>query len=252
MFPAEELNSPARDGPACPELFLAPHMFLARTGSSLIFLDLREDSYICIEPRYQAGVSRRLGLPPVAPDSAENSGGADPAALEALLAEMVDGGMLTRDPDKGKAATLLRQPDDIRELLRYGVGGPKVRLRHLAAFLRAVLTAKWRLRFGRIEATVRRVSERRTKRRTEHESERARDLVEIFRKLRPLAMGRKDQCLLNSLALIEFLAAFRLFPAWHFGVRMNEFLAHCWVQDEVTVYNDDVENVCDYALIMKA
>jgi transglutaminase superfamily protein len=228
-------------------------MFVARTGSTWVFLDLREDSYICLEPEYQAAMSRCLGLPPA--DSASDSGEADAEALEALLTEMIGAGMLTRDSGKGKAATLLDQPDDVRELLRYGVGGPKIRIRHIAAFLKAVLSAKWRLRFGHIETTVRHVAERRAKRRlpsVPQDSESSRELVEIFRKLRPLAMGRRDQCLLNSLALIEFLAAFGIFPAWHFGVRMNEFLAHCWVQEETTVYNDDVENVCDYTPIMRA
>jgi hypothetical protein len=235
-------------------LYLTGHVFLARAGCHYVFLDLRQDSYICVDPQFTAYLDFRLDLPPADVAWAVKIDPAVPAAAEDLLAQMIELGILTSDPRNGKKATQLTHVEGIRELPRYGVGGPRIRFGHVAAFLKAAAVAKMLLRLGRIEATVMRITNRRIRSASPapQYSEEVRDLVEIFRKLRPLTMRRKDRCLLNSLALIEFLAAFNVFPAWYFGVRMNEFLAHCWVQEGPTIYDDDVENICDYSIIMRA
>ena len=51
-----------------------------------------------------------------------------------------------------------------------------------------------------------------------------------FNKLRPLVFTARDRCLLDSLALINFLAAQQLYPSWVLGVKTSPFRAHSWVQ----------------------
>jgi hypothetical protein len=42
----------------------------------------------------------------------------------------------------------------------------------------------------------------------------------------------------DSLALVEFLAQWHIFPDWVFGVRVDPFEAHCWVQAVEVVLSD--------------
>jgi hypothetical protein len=61
---------------------------------------------------------------------------------------------------------------------------------------------------------------------------------------------RKHVCLYDSLALVEFLAHYRLFPQWVFGVMAEPFAAHCWVQQDDRVLNDSVDYVRGFTPIM--
>ena len=79
--------------------------------------------------------------------------------------------------------------------------------------------------------------------------ERARSLVSVFDRLRWF-YPRSYLCLFDSLALIHFLARFRVFPDWVFGVIADPFEAHCWVQAGGVVLNDTVERVSRLTPIM--
>jgi hypothetical protein len=79
--------------------------------------------------------------------------------------------------------------------------------------------------------------------------ERLREMVETFGRLRPY-YPRAYLCLFDSLALVNFLAPYGAFPQWVYGVRLNPFAAHCWVQDSGVVLNDVVENVREYTPLM--
>jgi hypothetical protein len=59
-------------------------------------------------------------------------------------------------------------------------------------------------------------------------------------------------CLSDSLALLMFLSQYGLLPYWVFGVRMNPFGAHCWLQEGQTVVNDKLDAVLNYTPIMSA
>jgi hypothetical protein len=48
-------------------------------------------------------------------------------------------------------------------------------------------------------------------------------------------------CLPDALALLDFLARHEVFPDLVFGVRLDPFRAHCWVQAEETVLNDALD-----------
>jgi hypothetical protein len=56
--------------------------------------------------------------------------------------------------------------------------------------------------------------------------------------------------LFDSLALLEFLAVYRFFPRIVFGVVADPFQAHCWLQDDAVVLNDDLERLGKYQPIL--
>ena len=57
-------------------------------------------------------------------------------------------------------------------------------------------------------------------------------------------------CLLDSFALLRFLAGQGHFPQLIMGVRLNPFAAHCWVQQDDMVLNDAVERASTYTPIL--
>lgn len=73
--------------------------------------------------------------------------------------------------------------------------------------------------------------------------------MEKFQYLRPYYI-RKYLCLYDSLALLEFLAHYRIFPQWVFGVTGQPFNAHCWIQESDCVLNDTLEHVRGFTPIM--
>jgi len=120
-------------------------------------------------------------------------------------------------------------------------------------FFTASAFAKLALRTWPFERVIQRV-----KRRKELEgpsaspldAERARKLVEAFARYRVFLFSSKDECLYDSLALLEFLARYGIYPDWVFGVQTRPFAAHCWVQHGDIVFNDTVEHVSGYTPIM--
>ena len=79
--------------------------------------------------------------------------------------------------------------------------------------------------------------------------DRSRELVDIFGRLRSL-FPRRYLCLFDSLALIEFLARYDLFPSWIFGVRLEPWAAHCWVQEAGHIFNEELEEAAGYTPVM--
>ena len=73
--------------------------------------------------------------------------------------------------------------------------------------------------------------------------------VMIFRRLRPL-YPRPYLCLFDALALVEFLARSGHFPTWVFGVQLEPFGAHCWVQIDDRVLNEETEYAREFTPIM--
>lgn len=67
------------------------------------------------------------------------------------------------------------------------------------------------------------------------------------RKLVPLSA--RDRCLLDSLTLLRWLGDLRSGAALVFGVKLNPFAAHCWVQADDLVLNDRLENVAAFTPI---
>jgi hypothetical protein len=103
-------------------------------------------------------------------------------------------------------------------------------------FIKACLVADYFLRFRPFSQAVSRIATR--KGTTPPGSlESMIRLTQVFHALRPF-YPRDYLCLFDSLALLEFLATQQLFPSWVFGVSVDPFEAHCWVQQDSTVLCD--------------
>jgi hypothetical protein len=223
--------------------FLPHHVHFCIRNDSVIFLDVRRDDYTLIEGMTSLAF-RRLCLP------CTETGDERPS-MEALQ-ELVREGLLTDNPHEGKAIAptsteIATVPlVDSEDVLRAQING-----RHSTLFLVACIATSLSLRLRPLEQIV--ASLRRERERAgSHQrldQERARTLTAVFHKLRSL-YPRNYLCLFDSLALLRFLAFYRVFPDWVFGARLEPWAAHCWVQHEDLLFNEDPEIAAAYTPVM--
>lgn len=236
------------------QYLLSNHVFVCVSGDHAILLDLRHDKYMAIPPAHARTLATLVrGWPfPIDRGAMDDSDGGVVAAPVAQL--MLQKELLTMDPACGKEAMPIAMEAPSAALLEdSAVSATDVQLRHIADFVSAALTATIALRFLPIEKVIRRVRRRKLRRRSavrDVDIEAACRLVGIFYRLRPFLFTSRDECLFDSLALVEFLARYRLYPTWVFGVQSAPFVAHCWVQDDGRVFNDTVDHVRNYTPIM--
>ena len=233
--------------PAHSYLLLTKQTFVALTDDTLVFLDLHRDRYSCLERRHTKSVTRLLGLPAPAnvKETLENVTDRERKETAMVVQDLIKSGLVTRDPNNGKRAEYVSQYSDLKEMLGYFPGeGPGVRVSDVVNFFKALIVTQSLLKFASIERIVARVKRRKERlcaKGGATPNERLNELVETYKILKPLVVTVKDQCLFNSLLLIEFLACYRICPNWYFGVRLNEFYAHCWVQDRNIIYDDSIQ-----------
>lgn len=76
------------------------------------------------------------------------------------------------------------------------------------------------------------------------------DRARIFERLSPIFRSRHDACFERSLALLRFLTQDGFRADWVFGVRDEPFLAHCWIEADGYVLNDEVAHTSGYIPIL--
>src|SRR5262249_44541619 len=106
----------------------------------------------------------------------------------------------------------------------------------------AVVLSLWRasrrLRTKHISAIVERArSRRKTSKAHAPDLSQVRRWVAIFGRVRPW-YPQPYWCVLEAVALFDFLAARGVFPTWVFGVQAKPFSAHCWLQIDGLLLND--------------
>ena len=237
-----------------PQFWLTQQTYVCVRGSYFALLDLANDRYFAI-PIEEGRLLTKLvhGWPCPGADSVpiELSGEAGLAVATQLLGLDV----LTTHASAGKDATPIRMALPTANLEIESAANPRARTRHAVALAIATISAA-RLRRRPISIAVRELAHRRD--RELHASGDNFDLlmtqklVGIFHQLRPYFFTSQNKCLFDSLALIEFLRRFGIFPCWVFGVQLAPFAAHCWVQQGCVVLNDTTENVRQYTPIMAA
>jgi hypothetical protein len=235
---------------------LANHVFVCADEEYVVVLDVKQDRYFTLD------AARTAALAPLLPgwpaSATARSGGSSGTELE-LAADkaaepLVQQGWLLELPAVSKEATPVRLPSPEAELLAAAaVESAGIGARAVLTFVFASVFAKLALRFRPFERVIHRVARRKAAHpgASEHlDIAHARQLVDMFARLRVFLFSHREKCLHDSLAQLEFLACYGVFPSWVFGVRARPFVAHCWVQYEDIVFNDTVEHVGGYTPIM--
>jgi Transglutaminase-like superfamily len=229
--------------------FLAPHIFAARVESAVILLDSKSDDYILIEPELAPGflaMLRRGGL------RAAGDCPSSPAGLADLIGELESRGSITPAAQEGKPFELLELIPNSLELPGPRIDAiPRISSGHVAAMVLALIKTAYLLRIRGLRSAIRHVLHLKATHSSRDSRHDPSDLVEIYHRVRPFFYSAKNKCLFNSLSMIIFLSRYGVVPDWWFGVKLKPFEAHCWVEDERWLYNDQYARTWRYTPIMR-
>ncbi|MDC6167802.1 lasso peptide biosynthesis B2 protein [Paucibacter sp. XJ19-41] len=163
-----------------------------------------------------------------------------------------------------EATSTIELDQDLGHGLTSAPGKPHrttVHIRRSLRFVRSVATAACWIRCRTLQAIARDIARRRIQlqgsRAERKEATEADEAIEAMKPalaaydaLRPFVFTARDECLLDSLALLHFLSHEGLAPRWVLGVRTGPFAAHAWVQEGSTVLNDQHEYVRQFRPIL--
>ena len=247
--------SSCRLGKQMQKYFIRKHVFVCISNGYIVLLDLKNDKYICLDKEKSRYLAHLLANGPSDRALKQTFPETPGQNLEKAGRALVETGLLTTKAENGKPDPLTRLEPATSPLLdRQNLYRPKIHAGHVLRFFYACTVASWKLNRWPLQRAVRSVERRR---RLKHEkwSERefteARRLVSIFDLLRPF-FPANYLCLFDSLALVEFLAPYGLFPTWVYGVEAEPFNAHCWIQEGDVLFNDLVDRVRLFTPIMAA
>ena len=265
--------------------FLSPHVHVCLAGKQVVLLDLERDKYLSMAsaspigrwvrgwpaPPADSTVHAADSTAPPADSTAHSAESATPPADSAtriedptspagsdaenrLLARMIEQGLLVKDASLGKEASPVVSEPAEQAIVEYDLNSrPSTTLEHLWRVCTAYTSAKWALRRRPIKEVVEAARLRKKQDSSAGgslDADTVRPLVTAFVYLRPLFFTSKEACLLDSLTLVNFLAGYRIFPEWVFGVKTDPFYAHCWVQQGGFVFNDTPDYIRGFSPIL--
>jgi len=230
--------------------FLSPHVHLCVAGKQVVLLDLERDKYLSMAHAHPIGRWVRGWPTPAVDLTAPGEGASD--AENPLLAKMIAQGLLVKDASVGKEASPAVAESPKYAMVEYDLNSrPRTTLAQFWRVCIAYTAAKWSLKRRPIKEVVQAARLRKKRGSTSTlDAAVVRPLVTSFVHLRPLLYTAKDACLLDSFALVNFLAGYGVFPEWVFGVKTDPFYAHCWVQQGDFVFNDTPDYVRGFSPIL--
>jgi Transglutaminase-like superfamily len=232
---------------------LAQHVFVCVNGEHLVLLDLKKDRYWALEASKTAVLGSLVSGWPVTRSDSDATEDSLSEETTGVIEVLRGRGLLAETIPPGKDATPVSPATPVSELVSETETSPGPPVRSGLTFVRASGIAKIVLRTWPFERVIGRVRRRKALRGPHTpvpDLAYVRKLVEAFGRYRIFLFSSKNECLYDSLALIEFLARHRVYPDWVFGVQTRPFSAHCWVQYGGIVFNDTVEHVSGYTPIM--
>jgi hypothetical protein len=240
-------------------LWLRSHVHACTTPSAIVFLDLRRDVYLSLALRHLSALESLIGgWPRSTPQSgAEPETGMAAAEVAQLLLQRE---LVTADEGAGRSANpattagLALPSVPFQDIFLRQRSPEKVSAVDVCRFLRACLRARSLLSAG-IESAVSRVATRNAGNAcapTDEDLRHALATTLKFRRLRIWFFKADGHCLLHALALIEFLACYRIYPCLVLGVRTDHWGAHSWVQLRDCVLDSSPERARFYTPILVA
>jgi hypothetical protein len=232
--------------------FLAKDCYVCNTQGYWLILNVSRDKYLCVTHADLTSIGSGLYGWRYGSGDAGNGRHLD-AGRETLIESLVAKGVLTSNPEEGKAfAESENAATQTAIVLPVSIGSAKLHLFCVVRFFFACAKIDRCLRAGKLARALVTIKQRRLQagscaRFLEDSS--ATKLIASFNNLRPL-YPRPYLCLFDSLALLEFLSGYHSYPRIVFGVVADPFQAHCWLQDGSVLLNDDLERVGRYKPIL--
>jgi len=210
---------------------LAPGVGFCIAGDEIIVLDLRTDRYLALRGELCAAFHR---LRETAPNDSE------------AMTAIVGTGLVTRC----NGATVLEPPRVIVPDADLE-GCPRSR-----SDMRMALSAVWHLNWARraqsshrLATTAANLSHRKCILQGSADEEGMTRIAACFASVRALVPIR-PRCLVDSLALFRLMLRRGLAPTLVFGVRLEPFAAHCWLQTSEMVLTGSVDDAHNFTPIL--
>jgi hypothetical protein len=231
---------------------VSPHVYFCSIDTRIVFLDLRNDKYLCLSKDDSKAINGLLNCcrtlaraPAIDPAHSihENSAIIDALIKSGLIDQMT--------PRVARRRTQIPLPS-VGMMDDCDPSACRPHLMHVSSFFAAAVIASASLKHRSIESIVHGIRKRRLERAGPDNKVDLRTvsrLFAMFKGLRPY-YPRPYLCLFDSLALLHFLARYDQFPSWVFGVKLQPFAAHCWVQADSMAINDLTDYVRRYTPIM--
>jgi hypothetical protein len=219
-------------------MHLAPNVFSAEIDNRCVLLDLAQDRYVALG----AAATRALNALVGARDDGEAM-----AVAGRHRAELIARGIVT---DQGAPRHNPAVPTPCASVAAGDLGrSPPVGAAQALGALRALTEVDFVLRRRSFEQFVSWLRRQKARRRGSRRIGDLREEIEGFHAIRPW-FPASSICRLDAPAL-----ALKLWRAGRdvhlvFGVRLEPFGAHCWVQQGEAVLNDSLDLVAQYSAIM--
>ncbi|MGQ3050703.1 MAG: lasso peptide biosynthesis B2 protein [Roseateles sp.] len=232
-----------------PEYRLADHVRACLVDGQVILIDLQNDKYIGAGGPLASALSANIADWPAGdqgPIHTQRDG------VDRWIGNLHQQGLLVPASQPASVAQVLATPLDSLPLSELAPL-PRVPWRRFSRLAYAsALTAHWLKRHS-LATIARKVRDLRPVLTAQGHADPTADLPQasaLYLRMRPLVITSHDKCLHDSLTLLRFLAAERLFPSWVIGVRTRPFAAHSWVQSGNLVLNDTHEYVRAFTPIL--
>jgi hypothetical protein len=217
------------------------HLAWCITAGQVVFLDIRRDRYSQLGPELVAPF--RLAIAGELPSDGPEADAVARMAAQGLLVAVMDGEpALSSPPIARPRASLLEAPGEGVRHRAFRMGP-----RTFASVL-ATREKMRRVTFERLiaDAAACKPVDRES---CEIGAERANTVALAFARWRRF-VPIKPVCLLDSLALVDCLSKDGLRVDLVFGVALRPFTAHCWVQSQDLVLNDNLDRVLAHTPIL--
>lgn len=198
------------------------------SGGRAVFLDIEADRYFCLPNTLEAAFLR-FGAGAALPG--------DPARLTALVAR----GLLVDSPGPEPVAAAAAIDAPRRDFLE--LPAPRARTGDLMRALALEARWAWRLRRQRLREIATQLERRGHAGQAAAATEARLARIVSAWCASGLILPAADRCLVRALALQECCAREGIRARLVFGVRMDPFRAHCWVQRGDQVLVGDFEQV---------
>jgi hypothetical protein len=235
------------------QYLLSADSYICIADRHAVFLNLSRDKYTALAPE-DTSLLRPLvrGWPdesdPTDPPTHQpsNQTGTD------LVRMLVREGLLTQSEASGKPAVPVDVVAATLDILEPSAPIPRVAPIDLHRFSLAWARMTLALRFLPLNRIIRRARRRKrlTARPDSFDAAEAKRLMVIYLILRPNFFSPDNACLRESLTFLEFCALYGFYPTCVFGVKMNPFAAHAWIQADRFAMTDYARNLTQYTPIM--
>jgi len=229
----------------------AESVYLRMVNNNVVILDLRRDNYLALDQDTSKLLHPHLQL---LCSAIGMTGPAERHPLSNVLRDLIERGLLSTSAYPHNSFRPLRLTEPHSAIIANHASNRHIRIHDAACYFASAITAAISLRLLSLHKIVTTERRRTISRRSQpqaYDSSLTESLCSIYSRLR-IVIDNPQHCLFDSLALKRFLARYGLFPQWVFGVRLDPFAAHCWLQHETTVLNDSLDFVRSFTPIMTA